>query len=143
MILNNITLPCRRAGRPIVEAMVDGKSAILVTVKDGSQAVMDPESFAKLWSEGWSMNWRILRGSHGHEYVTAKKRGSGAYGSVAVGRAIMNPAKDYAVRYHGGTFDLRRESLEVVPKEQLTMQARQFDAAADVLRTVGSRRQAD
>ena len=124
MILNSITPPCHRARRPIVEATVDGKPAILVTVKDGSQAVIDPESFAKLWYEGWSMTWRILRGGHGHEYITAKKRGHGAYGSVAVGRAIMNPARDHAVRYHGGTYDLRRESLEVVPKEQLTMQAR-------------------
>lgn len=130
MILNSTPLPSRaamKAMRPIAEAIIDGKPAVLVTVKDGRQAVVDLDSFLKLWSEGWSMNWRIQRGANGHEFVVTKKRGQGAYGSVAVGRAIMNPGKDYAVRYHGGTFDLRKESLGVVPKEHLAMRARQSD----------------
>lgn len=139
MILNTMPLPSRvamKAKRPIVEAVIDGKPVVLVTASDGSQVVIDTDSFTNLWTEGYSVNWSVMACATGHAYVTTKRRGSTT--TVPVGRAIMKPSSDYAVRYLGGTFDLRKDSLEVVPKEALAVHARQTDpGTAGVVRTVG------
>lgn len=120
-------LPFIRSKRPIVETTIDGKPAVLVTVVDGSQAVLDPDSLLQLYADGLSLNWYVTQGANGHEYVAARKLGT-RNTKVRIGRAIMSPPEGYAVKYHGGTFDLRKESLEVVPKEHLTAHARQAPA---------------
>ncbi len=95
--------------RPVLMSADDGFG--LVTLKCGSQAVVDREDLERLMAERFPFNWFALTDGQGNRYVGVRHPRLGNV--VTVAREIMQAARGEVISYRTpDRLDLRKSNLE-------------------------------